>query len=106
MPSQLAATLSSDCAEFEIVSKSSPIVFARMTFCQDLWKISTRPVQNALCSRYAFELFRNVDVSYDRTCDKLWEKGNIGGKVKEVLLTSYFALINVDNVGKGLKAVE
>ena len=38
-----------------------------------------------------FELFRNVDVSYDRTCDKLWEKGNIGGKVKEVLLTSYFA---------------
>ena len=64
MPSQLAATLSSDCAEFEIVSKSSP------------------------------------------TCDKLWEKGNIGGKVKEVLLTSYFALINVDNVGKGLKAVE
>ena len=53
-----------------------------------------------------FELFRNVDVSYDRTCDKLWEKGNIGGKVKEVLLTSYFALINVDNVGKGLEAVE
>ena len=53
-----------------------------------------------------FELFRNVDVSYDRTCDKLWEKGNIGGKVKKVLLTSYFALINVDNVGKGLKAVE
>ena len=45
-----------------------------------------------------FELFRNVDVSYYRTCDKLWEKGNIGGKVKEVLLTSYFALINVDNV--------
>lgn len=53
-----------------------------------------------------FELFRNVDVSYDRTCDKLWEKGNIGGKVKEVLLTSYFTLINVDNVGKGLEAVE
>ena len=45
-----------------------------------------------------FELFRNVDVSYDRTCDKLWEKGNIGGKVKKLHLTSYFAHINDANV--------
>ena len=102
MPSQLAATLSSDWAEFEIVSKSSPIEFARMTFLP-------RPMEN-LHTLYAlvtlFELLRNVDISYDRTCDKLWEKGNIGGKVKEVLLTFYFALINVDNVGKGLEAVK
>ena len=74
MPSQLAATLSSDCAEFEIVSKSSPIVFARMTFCQDLWKISTRLCKMLYALVTLFELFCNVDISDDRTCDKLWEK--------------------------------
>ena len=99
MPSQLAATLSSDCAEFEIVSKSSPIVFARMTFLPRPYGKSPHTLCKMLYALVTlFELFRNVDVSYDRTCNKLWEKGNIGGKVKEVLLTSYFALINVDNV--------
>ena len=56
-----------------------------------------------------FELFRNVDVSYDRTCDKLWEKGNIGGncEARELMSGDYDVIVCDGFVGNAvLKTLE
>ncbi len=57
-------------------------------------------------NRSPLQLFANLVVADDRTCDELWEERDVKGNPRPSLLGRYLAPVYVEHVGKGLEGEE